>query len=65
MELTVNGDTVTLDQAPTVSQLLVHLDLPDCGVAVAVDGVVRPKTEWDTVLKPYAEIDILTAVQGG
>lgn len=65
MELTVNGDTVTLDRAPTVSQLLTHLDLPDCGVAVAVDGVVRPKTEWGTVLQPYAEIDILTAVQGG
>ncbi|MBM7365543.1 sulfur carrier protein ThiS [Gordonia hydrophobica] len=65
MELTVNGNTLTLDEALTVSQLLAHLDLPDCGVAVAVDGIVRPKAEWETVLKPYAEIDILTAVQGG
>lgn len=65
MELTVNGDTVTLDEAPTVSQLLVHLDLPEKGVAVAVNGVVRPKGEWDQVLNPYSELDILTAVQGG
>ncbi|MBY4568912.1 thiamine biosynthesis protein ThiS [Gordonia sihwensis] len=65
MELTVNGDTVTFDDAPTVTGLLAHLDLPDCGVAVAVDGVVRPKAEWDRPLGAYAEIDILTAVQGG
>ncbi|EGD53794.1 sulfur carrier protein ThiS [Gordonia neofelifaecis] len=65
MELTVNGDTVILDEAPTVPALLAHLGLPDCGVAVAVDGIVRPKAEWDTPIKPYAEIDVLTAVQGG
>ncbi|MGB3303368.1 sulfur carrier protein ThiS [Gordonia sp. (in: high G+C Gram-positive bacteria)] len=65
MELTVNGDTVTLDEAPTVAQLLTHLDLPETGVAVAVNGIVRPKSEWDQVLLPFAELDILTAVQGG
>ncbi|MGB3698480.1 MAG: sulfur carrier protein ThiS [Gordonia sp. (in: high G+C Gram-positive bacteria)] len=65
MELTVNGDVVTFDAAPTVAELLTRLDLPDCGVAVAVDGVVRPSADWDRPLKPFAEIDILTAVQGG
>jgi len=48
-----------------VAQLLTSLDLPDTGVAVAVNGVVRPKVEWSSVLPEYAEIDILTAVQGG
>ncbi|NLG45592.1 sulfur carrier protein ThiS [Gordonia sp. (in: high G+C Gram-positive bacteria)] len=65
MELTVNGDTRTFDETLTVAQLLTSLDLPDTGVAVAVNGVVRPKVEWSSVLPEYAEIDILTAVQGG
>ncbi|WP_026917601.1 sulfur carrier protein ThiS [Gordonia shandongensis] len=65
MELTVNGDVVVLDEAPTVTGLLAHLDLPDRGVAVAVNGLVRPKAEWEQPLPAYAEVDVLTAVQGG
>lgn len=65
MELTVNGDTVVLEGPVDVPALLAHLDLPDTGVAVAVNGVVRPKTRWDEEISAYAEVDVLTAVQGG
>ncbi|GAA4642502.1 sulfur carrier protein ThiS [Gordonia humi] len=65
MELTVNGDDIRIDGPVDVPRLLEHLGLPDTGVAVAVDGVVRPKTRWAEEIGEYAEIDILTAVQGG
>ena len=65
MELVVNGDTVTVDGPVDVAGLLAHLDLPDTGVAVAIDGIVRPKTRWDEPVPAYAQVDVLTAVQGG
>lgn len=65
MELTVNGDTVHVDGPVDVPALLAHMGFPDEGVAVAVDGVVRPKIRWSEEIGEYAEIDVLTAVQGG
>lgn len=65
VELTVNGVTVTLPERPDVAALLAHLNLPDCGVAVAIDGVVRPQSRWSEPIPPYAVVDVLTAVQGG
>lgn len=65
VELTVNGSTVTLDSTPDVAALLAHLELPDCGVAVAINGVVRPQSQWGEPVPAYAVVDILTAVQGG
>ncbi|GEE00267.1 putative thiamine biosynthesis protein ThiS [Gordonia spumicola] len=65
MELTVNGDTVVVEGPVDVPRLLAHLDLPDTGVAVAVNGVVRPKGRWGEEIGEYSEIDVLTAVQGG
>ncbi|WP_132992839.1 sulfur carrier protein ThiS [Gordonia zhaorongruii] len=65
MELVVNGDAVVLDSPVDVPGLLAHLELPDTGVAVAVDGVVRPRSRWAEELPVYATIDVLTAVQGG
>ncbi|MFT4086015.1 MAG: sulfur carrier protein ThiS [Gordonia sp. (in: high G+C Gram-positive bacteria)] len=65
VELTVNGSALMLDAEPSVVELLGRLDLPECGVAVAVNGVVRPRAEWDAPIANYAEVDVLTAVQGG
>ncbi|MGO3327457.1 sulfur carrier protein ThiS [Gordonia sp. (in: high G+C Gram-positive bacteria)] len=65
MELTVNGDAVQIDGPVDVRRLLAHMGFPDEGVAIAVDGVVRPKSRWSEEIGEYAEIDVLTAVQGG
>ena len=40
-------------------------ELPGAGVAVAVDGDVVPRSDWDRELVEGQNIDILTAVQGG
>lgn len=66
MIVTVNGEDRTLAAGATVRTLVTSMDLPDDGVAIAVDGVVVPGSNWDdTPLGAGAEVDILTAVQGG
>ncbi|MDV8001628.1 sulfur carrier protein ThiS [Rhodococcus sp. IEGM 1408] len=66
MIVTVNGQDHTLVDGATVRALVTALDLPDEGVAVAVDGVVVPSSGWDEArLDAGAEVDVLTAVQGG
>lgn len=66
MIVTVNGEHRTLADGATVRALVTALDLPDEGVAIAVDGVVVPSSAWDEApLGAGAEIDVLTAVQGG
>lgn len=66
MIVTVNGEARTLTDGATVRTLVTAMDLPDDGVAVAVDGAVVPGSNWDdTPLGAGAEVDILMAVQGG
>ena len=66
MIVTVNGEDRTLAAGATVRTLVTSMDLPDDGVAIAVDGAVVPGSSWDdTPLDARAEVDILTAVQGG
>lgn len=66
MIVTVNGDDRRIADGATVRALVRELDLPDEGVAVAVDGDVVPNSGWDeTPLGAGAEVDVLMAVQGG
>lgn len=64
--ITVNGEDHALSDGLTMRQLLTQLNMPEKGIAVAVDGTVLPKSRWDvvTVEKGWT-IEILTAVQGG
>ena len=66
MIVTVNGEDRMLADGATVRTLVTAMDLPDDGVAIAVNGMVGPGSSWDdTPLGAGAEVDILTAVQGG
>lgn len=66
MIVTVNGEDRTLADGATVRTLVTALELPDEGVAVAVNGMVVPGSGWDdAVLGAGAEVDVLSAVQGG
>lgn len=64
-DVVVNGVATALPEGMTVVELLDHLDLPHTGVAIAIDGVVRPKSTWHTALGTCISVEILTAVQGG
>ncbi|SNS65058.1 sulfur carrier protein ThiS [Rhodococcoides kyotonense] len=64
--ITVNGQDHVLDDDVTMRQLLDQLSMPEKGIAVAVDGVVLPKSRWDvTTVEKGCTVEILTAVQGG
>ena len=66
MIVRVNGEDRTLEDGATVRALVTELDLPEEGVAIAVDGMVVPSSGWDEApLGVGAEVDVLTAVQGG
>jgi sulfur carrier protein len=65
MELTVNGEDRQLADGTSAVTLLEQLGLPDKGVAIAVNGAVHPRSQWDDPLPAYADIEVLTAVQGG
>jgi len=66
MEVRVNGSPHAVADGATVADLLASLGMPASGIAVAVDGEVCTRTWHDrTVLAPGADVEILTAVQGG
>lgn len=66
MNFTLNGEPRSADAAPTVADLVDSLVGAREGVAVAVDGAVVPASAWEeTRLTEGADVDVLTAVQGG
>lgn len=66
MNVLVNGTEREVPDGATVRELLAALGVPGRGVAVAVDGQVVVRTEHDTKVVPDgADVEVLTAVQGG
>ena len=66
MNVRVNGTEREVPDGATVTELLAALGVPPKGVAVAVDGQVVARTEHDTKVVPDdADVEVLTAVQGG
>ena len=65
IEVTINGEDRLLAYGTTIRQVLEQLNLPDCGVAVAVDNAVAAQDRWDSPIPAGARLDILTAVPGG
>lgn len=64
----VNGAPTDVEHGTTVTDLLDRLDVPaDArGVAVAVDAEVVPRGAWPTtVVADGAQVEVLTAIQGG
>ncbi|WP_331533600.1 sulfur carrier protein ThiS [Pseudonocardia sp.] len=62
----INGASHELPEPVTVTEVLLALDAPASGVAVAVDDELVPKTDWARHrLRAEARVEVLTAVQGG
>ncbi len=68
MTILVNGSATEVGAGTTVADLLGRLDVPAeaRGVAVAVDAEVVPRGAWATTpLADGAQVEVLTAIQGG
>ncbi len=64
--IVVNGRQTDVPGAVTVQALLERLDVPDRGVAVAVDAEVVPRGAWSThVVEEGARVEVVGAIQGG
>ena len=48
MKIKVNNKEMELGEANTLQQVAKALELPDKGVAVAVNNRIVPRTEWAT-----------------
>jgi sulfur carrier protein len=66
MNLTINGEWRTFTASMTVAELVHRLGARERGSAVAVDGVVVPRGEWDEQLLTDGQtVELVHAVQGG
>jgi sulfur carrier protein len=68
VRVTVNGETRELATGATVASVVQELTgRPEGrGVAVALGGEIVPRGEWPrTSLPDGAEVEVVTAVQGG
>ncbi|MGV7701432.1 sulfur carrier protein ThiS [Mycobacterium kansasii] len=65
MIVVVNEQQVEVDEQTTVAALLQSLGFPDRGVAVALDCVLLPRSDWATMLSEGDRLEVVTAVQGG
>lgn len=64
--ITVNGIPSTVTEGDTLDQLLVKHGLPHQGVAVAVNGELALRSQWETTrLNPGTSVEIVTIAQGG
>jgi sulfur carrier protein len=65
---TVNGEPRVLSAGATVASVLELLDVaPDArGIAVAVDGEVVARSQWDaTALRDGSRVEVVAAIGGG
>ena len=65
--VTLNGETLAMPEGASVSDAVRAIAADDArGVAVALDGEVVPRGEWDgTELSEGERVEVLRAVQGG
>lgn len=66
MRITVNGEPRDVGDGTRVIDVITALGVPRSGVAVAVDGEVVRRADWELwTLVDGATVEVLTAVQGG
>ena len=64
--VTLNGEPRELPDGATVETAVRELGADGDGVAVALDGEVVPRGEWErTEVLDGQEVEVLRAVQGG
>jgi sulfur carrier protein len=66
MTVTVNGEPRDLAPGVTLAEVVSQVTESAKGIAAALNGEVVPRRAWpDTPLADGAQVEIVTAVQGG
>lgn len=66
MIIKVNNKEMELAEHASLQQLTELLQVPDKGVAVAVNNQMIPRTEWsDKIMQPNDQVVIIKAACGG
>jgi sulfur carrier protein len=61
----LNGEARDVAPTTTLGELIRSLARDVAGCAVAVNGAVVPRREWERPVETGDRIEVLTAVQGG
>ena len=66
MQILLNGEQREVESEITLAALLQLLDLPEAGVALALNRQVVPRDQWPVLqLKEGDRVEIVRAVGGG
>jgi sulfur carrier protein len=66
MRVTLNGAAQDLSGLTTIAALVENATGTSRGSAVVIDGVVVPRSQWQSYqLREGQHVELITAVQGG
>lgn len=66
MNITVNDEQYSLDMPVTICQLLIQLEQPPIGVALAINETIVPRENWEThFINDDDTILLFQAIAGG
>ncbi len=66
IQVTINGQDRRFETAPTVTQLISHLELTQRRIAVERNGEIVPRSRFnETILSTGDHLEIVVAVGGG
>lgn len=66
MKITVNDEDYLFDTPPTVDSLLIFLEQPLSGSALAVNQLIIPRPQWaEYLLKDGDNVVVFQAIAGG
>ncbi len=66
MAILLNGSPMEFAHPEPVADFLTGLGAPATGVAIAVNGVIVPRSRWSEAMVDDGDtVEVLTAMQGG
>ncbi|AJI94467.1 thiamine biosynthesis protein ThiS [Yersinia ruckeri] len=66
MKILLNDESIELEDALTVNQLLTQLDYNQPGSALAINQTIIPRNSWDThMLQDGDDVLLFQAIAGG
>ena len=61
----INGQDRTIERC-SIREMLQRLELGERGIAVALNGVVIPRSQWQaTIIEEEDSVEVVTAAAGG